>query len=150
VKSDKRGYISITLKLGLIYKDLEMLKSIKDVLKIGRIAGPYKNIKGQETIYLIFNKTELQQVLFPLLIFHNIYFLTPERIKQYKKALYYMESGEVKFQDDLEIFKSNSDSIEPLKLNNSVQSFSFYKSIFKKPNYPEIASDYLEFPFFKS
>lgn len=70
-----------------------MLESFIETLKFGRIAGPYKNIKGQDTFYLIFNKTELQQALFPLLIYNNIYFLTNERRIQYEKALYYMESG---------------------------------------------------------
>jgi hypothetical protein len=73
VKSDKkrvawlgRPDVSISLKIGLVYKDLPMLESFKTLLKIGRISGPYKNIKGQDTIYLIFNRTELQQVLYPL------------------------------------------------------------------------------------
>jgi hypothetical protein len=56
VKSDNRGYVSISLKIGLIDKDLPMLESVMKTLKIGRIAGPYKNIKGQETVYLIFNR----------------------------------------------------------------------------------------------
>lgn len=72
IKSDSRGYVSISLKIGLIYKDLPMLESFIETLKFGRIAGPYKNIKGQDTVYLIFNKTELQQALFPLLIYNNI------------------------------------------------------------------------------
>jgi hypothetical protein len=148
VKSNSRGNINISLKVGLIYKDLEMLESIKETLKIGRIAGPYKNIKGQDTIYLIFNRTELQQVLFPLLIFNNLFYLNPERLGQYKKALFYMESGEVKFKDDLEI-NNDPKSIEQLRRSYPSLSSS-HEFIFKLPNLPETAKDFIALPFFSS
>ena len=149
VKSDNRGYVSISLKIGLIYKELPMLESFIDKLKIGRIDGPYKNVKGQDTIYLIFNRTELQQVLFPLFIYNNIYFLTEERRFQYKKALYYMESGEVKFKEDIDIFNTNYLNKE---INNedlsSPLKYQIRESII--PSLPETAQDYLNLPFFKA
>lgn len=89
-----------------MYKDLTMLKSFQTLLKIGRIAGPYKNIKGQDTVYLIFNRTELQQVLYPLFIYHKISFLTKERRSQYLKSIYYMESEEVKFKEEIQILET--------------------------------------------
>jgi hypothetical protein len=101
------------------------------------MAGPYNNIKGQDTIYLLFNRTELQQVLFPLLIFNNLFYLNPERLGQYKKALFYMESGEVKFKDDLEL---NNDPKSIEQLRSAYTSLSnHHEFIFKLPNLPETA-----------
>ena len=98
VKSDKnRGYCTVTLKIGLLDRDLTMLNMIKEVLKIGRIEGPYGTDK--KTYYLVFNKTDLQQVLFPLLIFHNISFLTETRREQYKRAIYVMTENILKIED---------------------------------------------------
>lgn len=152
LKSDSRGYVTISLKIGLIYKDLPMLESFIETLKIGRIAGPYKNIKGQDTVYLIYNKTEfeLQPVLFPLLIYKNIYFLTNERRIQYEKALYYMESGEVKFKD-IDILNTDYDSIASEPLNNSVESLrKVHIPMFKIPNLPNTAQDFIDLPFFSA
>jgi hypothetical protein len=73
VASDSlRKFASISLLITLIHTELPLLILIKDTLGIGRIVGPYKNPKGEDTISLIFNKTELQQVLFPLFIYHGI------------------------------------------------------------------------------
>lgn len=108
ISSDKvRGYANISLKIGLIEKDLPLLNFIKDTLCLGRIAGPY-NKKGQPFYYLIFNKTELQQVLFPLFIYHNIFFLTETRRAQFEKALFFMESGKSKISDLPEILPSST------------------------------------------
>jgi hypothetical protein len=108
ISSDKvRGYANISLKIGLIENDLPLLNFIKDTLCLGRIAGPY-NKKGQPFYYLIFNKTELQQVLFPLFIYHNIFFLTETRRAQFEKALFFMESGKSKISDLPEILPSST------------------------------------------
>jgi len=149
VNSDNRGYVSISLKIGLIYKELLMLESIIKTLKIGRIAGPYKNIKGQDTVYLIFNRTELQQVLFPLFIYNNIYFLTEERRFQYEKALYYFESGEVKFKEDVSIFNIDFFTKELNKKDLS-SSLNYPITQSKLHSLPKTAQDYLKLPFFNA
>jgi hypothetical protein len=66
-----------------------MLIEIKEML----IYGPFLNPKGEKVVSLIFNKTELQQVLFPLLHYHGIFFLTLERRDQFAKAIYLMENN---------------------------------------------------------
>lgn len=48
--------MSISLKIGMVEKDLAMFKEIITVLNIGRIDGPYKNVKGQPVVFLIFNR----------------------------------------------------------------------------------------------
>jgi len=104
VASDSlRKFASISLLITLIHTELPLLILIKDTLGIGRIVGPYKNPKGEDTISLIFNKTELQQVLFPLFIYHGIWIffkvLTYDRRAQYAKAIFLMEQGLTKMSD---------------------------------------------------
>jgi len=98
------------------------------VLGIGRIDGPYKNIKGQNFVYLIFNRTELQQVLFPFFIYHHIFFLTETRRTQFEKAIYFMLSGESKISNI------------PVPIPNSLLL----------PSLPVTAQGYIDLPFFKS
>jgi hypothetical protein len=129
VASDSlRKFAAISLLITLIHTELPLLILIKDTLGIGRIVGPYKNPKGEDTISLIFNKTELQQVLFPLFIYHGIFFLTYDRRAQYAKAIFLMEQGLTKMSD------------LPL-LSETIKS----KFIFSLPNSP---LGYLNLPFF--
>lgn len=94
VASDsKRKYASIRLTIMLMHNEIDMLVEMKNILGIGRINGPYSNKKGEKVIAITFNKTELQQVLFPLFVYHDIFFLTLERRNQFEKAIYIMESN---------------------------------------------------------
>jgi hypothetical protein len=140
VASDSlRKFASISLLITLIHTELPLLILIKDTLGIGRIVGPYKNPPlpfgqgGEDTISIIFNKTELQQVLFPLFIYHGrgsaelIFFLTYDRRAQYAKAIFLMEQGFTKMSD------------LPL-LSETIKS----KFIFSLPNSP---ISYLNLPF---
>lgn len=78
-------------------------------------------------MYLTFNKTELQQVLFPLFTYHGIFFLTLERRAQFSKAIYLMETGLYKMSDLI-------DTIPESKY---------------LPTLPASELGYLELPFFK-
>ena len=122
-----RQYASIFLRITLIHTELSMLIDIIKILGIGRITGPYRNNKGQDIVSLTINKTELQQVLFPLFFHHSIFFLTSVRITQYQKAIFLMESGLNKLSD------------LPNTLPISIYYFPF----------PVKGSDYLVLPFFR-
>jgi len=111
-----------------------MLQKIRRVLNIGRIYGPYQNIKGQPVVYLVFNRTELQQVLFPLFLYHKIFFLTYTRRSQFEKAIYFMVSGETKITNN----RSESER------SSTIYSTSLL------PVLPENAQGYLDLLFFKS
>lgn len=128
-----RKYATIKLTIMLTHSDLQMLEEIVKTLGIGRINGPYKNLKGLDIVSLTFNKTELQQVLFPLFIIHRIFFLTLERRKQYEKAIYLMVNNLIKMSDipeSLTLLKeTDSKYIEDIPINKE---------------------DYLILPFFKS
>lgn len=97
----------------MVEKYLAMFKEIITVLKIRRIDGPYQNVKGQPVVYLIFNRTELQQVLFPLFLYHKILFLTETRRSQFEKAIYFMESGDTKFTE------TNS-NLQPIRIHSNI------------------------------
>lgn len=78
---DGDGYITITkigldnirieLILSVDIKDLKLLQYIQNVLKMGRI-NEYPN---SSTAKLIIGKTDLQEVLFPLLLHYKLFFL---------------------------------------------------------------------------
>jgi len=58
-------------------------------------------------VSLTFNKTELQQVLFPFMFYYGIFFLTLERRIQFGKAIYLME----KFLNKLSYLPKSLDQI---------------------------------------
>lgn len=96
VKTEK-GYISLKLVVAIHLEDISTLNYIQSVLKIGKITT-YSNQKSP-TCKLIFNKTELQEILFPLLLYHKIFFLTKTRIDQFNKAICIME-------DDIKLYSN--------------------------------------------
>lgn len=120
-----KGFIAIKLIISLNLKDLSTLQYILSVLNLGNIKI-YKD-NSNPSCKLIINKTDLQEVLFPLLIHYNIFFLTDTRRKQFDLAMY--------------IFKND------LKLFDNIHNISNINSLFKLPENP---SDYLKLTFFKN
>jgi LAGLIDADG endonuclease len=120
-----KGFITIKLVIGLGLDDLSTLEHIHSVLKLGKITifRDHRNPNCK----LIINKTDLQEVLFPLFIHHNIFFLTKTRRDQFDLAIH--------------IFKNNFKSFEKIPNINDLSS------IFKFPN---TASDYLKLEFFRN
>lgn len=86
VTRTKKGYITMKLVISLHLKDKATIEYIKSVLLLGKISI-YKDQKSQKCT-LIINKTDLQEVFFPLLIYHNIHFLTNNRRAQFNKAMF--------------------------------------------------------------
>lgn len=85
-----KGFIAMKLTISLHLNDLATLEYIKSVLKLGKLQI-YKDHKSP-TCKLIINKTDLQEIFFPLLIYHNIHFLTDTRIKQFNKAMFILKN----------------------------------------------------------
>jgi len=125
VTKTTKGFITIKLIISLHINDLSTLEYIKSILKLGRL-NVYKNLRSP-TCKLIINRTELQEVLFPLLIYNNIFFLTETRINQFNLAMNI-------FQDDIKIYENI-----PLKETT--------KEIFKLP---KDAYNYTKLHFFKN
>ena len=119
------GFIAIKLVISLHLQDISTLEYIYSILKLGKI-NIYKDLKNP-TCKLVINKTDLQEVLFPLLKYHNIYFLTDARNNQFNLAMYILEND--------------------IKLYHKISSKYHIPTIFKLPLNP---LDYTLLPFFKN
>ena len=123
-----KGYIAIKLIICLSLEDISSLEYIYSVLKIGKLQI-YRDLKNP-ICKLVISKTDLQEVIFPLLIHHNIYFLTESRRAQFDLAMF--------------IFKND------LKLYNLISSQGQIKEIPTIFELPKTALDYLSLPFFNN
>lgn len=120
-----KGFITIKLIISLHLDDISTLEYIHSVLKLGKI-NVYKDLKSP-TCKLIINRTELQEVLFPLLIHNNIFFLTETRINQFNLAMHILKND--------------------IKMFNEIPSQNKIEHIFKLP---ENAYGYTLLHFFKN
>ena len=125
IAKTSKGFITIKLVIDLNLKDLSTLEYIHSVLKLGKITIYRDHLNPN--CKLIINKTDLQEVLFPLLKHHNIFFLTNTRRDQFDLAIH--------------IFKNN------LKVYKDIPNINNISSIFKLP---DTASDYLNLKFFRN
>jgi hypothetical protein len=118
-----KGYIALKLVISLHLRDLTTLEYINSVLKLGKITI-YKDLRSP-ACKLIINKTDLQEIFFPLLVYHNIQFLTMQRSSQFNMAMFV--------------------------LKNNITSYSCLPN--SAPNFYELpvdARDYVNLPFFKN
>ena len=120
-----KGFIAIKLVICLSLEDLSTLEYIHSVLKLGKLTI-YRDYK-HPICKLIINRTDLQEILFPLLIHHNIFFLTDSRRAQFDRAMF--------------IF------INDVKLYDQIPNVTEIPVIF---DLPATASDYLHLAFFKN
>ena len=120
-----KGFIAIKLVIILTLKDLSTLEYLQSVLNLGKLTIN-RDIKNP-ICKLIISKTDLQEVLFPLLIYHNIFFLTSNRRKQFDLALFIFKN-DIKYFEDLPY------------LDNLSSNF----------NLPVNASDYLKLDFYRN
>ena len=123
VTKTTKGFIAIKLVICLSLEDISTLEYIHSVLKLGKITI-YKDIKNP-ICKLIINKTDLQEILFPLFLQHKIFFLTETRRNQFDSAMF--------------IFKNN------LKLYNHIPNINQIPSIFELP---KTAPEYINLNFF--
>jgi len=86
ISKTTKGFITMKMVISLHLDDISTLEYIYSVLKIGKI-NIYKDLRSP-TCKLVINKTDLQEVLFPLLVHNKIYFLTDTRVNQFNLAMY--------------------------------------------------------------
>lgn len=145
-----KGYISIKLVIILHINDLSTLEYILSVLKLGKLTT-YKDYKSP-ICKLVISKTDLQEIFFPLLVHHRIFFLTETRSLQFWKAMYILKN-EIKLFDEVKILISLNSIREVFNLLQK-QGFSscgipsFRRNILslQLPN----PLDYLNLAFFKN
>jgi hypothetical protein len=104
ITKSTKGFITLNITISLHIKDLSALQYIQTVLGLGRI-NLYPKSGKQDTCKLVINKTDLQEVLFPLFIYHKLFFFTNTRREQYDKAIYIL-------QNDIKLF-SNIPTVVP-------------------------------------
>jgi LAGLIDADG endonuclease len=123
-----KGFIAIKLAIEISLEDNSTLEYIYSVLKLGKITK-YPDRKNPTCKYVI-NKTDLQEIFFPLLLHYNIFFLSENRRAQFDLVMYI-------FKNDIKIY------------NNIFQKISVrdIPTIFNLPNK---AIDYLNLAFFNN
>ena len=120
-----KGFVAIKLTISLHLNDISTLEYIHSVLKLGKITV-YKDNRSP-TCKLVINRTDLQEILFPLFLRHNVFFLTYTRMAQFNTVMY--------------IFK------EEIKLFNNIPTKESVPVSYKLPN---TALDYTKLHFFKN
>ena len=120
-----KGFITIKLVLAIHLDDISTLEYIQSVLKLGKLTV-YRDLKSPSS-KLIINRTDLQEVVFPLLLHHNIFFLTETRRSQFDLAIFILQQEIKKFSD--------------------IPRDSILESVFKLP---ESAKGYANLEFFKN
>lgn len=100
ITKTSKGFIAVKLVVSLHLEDISTLEYINSVLKIGKI-NIYKDLKSP-ACKLVINKTDLQEIFFPLLIYHKIFFLTNTRIDQFNLSMYI-------FQNNIKMFNQIPD-----------------------------------------
>lgn len=91
------GSITVHLSISLHLEDISVLNYIQSVLKMGKIYS-YPNRKSP-TVRLVFSKSELQEILFPLFLHHELFFLTKTRRAQYFMAMHIFSNGIQKYSE---------------------------------------------------
>lgn len=93
-----KGFIAIKLVISIHLHDISTLLYIHSVLRLGKITTYPDN--RSPACKLIINRTDLQEVLFPLLLHHDIYFLTSTRVTQFNLAMNIMKQ-DIKLYDNI-------------------------------------------------
>jgi len=120
-----KGFIVIKLIISVHLEDISSLEYIQSVLKLGKIT--LNKDHKSPSCKLIINKTDLQEVLFPLFLYHNVFFLTNTRRDQFDLAMFIMK-------EDIKIY-------DKLPVKQEITTLFIL---------PETASDYVNLPFFKN
>ena len=109
------------------------------MLKLGRIKI-YKDQRSPNARFIL-NKTELQDVFFPLLKYHSIFFLTENRRSQFNLAMFIFENNIKKFDQIPNYVETPSFSILPAN-SLGYLNLPFFKNWvvgFTTPNkYPDL------------
>lgn len=122
-----KGYITIKLIIGLHLEDISTLEYIKSVLKLGKITIN-KDHRSPNCKFII-NRTDLQEIFFPLLLHHGIFFLTEVRKFQFNLAMFIFKN-DIKLYDDIS------------RLDNELHLYSKFNTT---PAEPQLESDKIKF-----
>ena len=85
-----KGFITMKLVISLHLEDLSTLEYINSVLKVGKL-NIYRDNRSP-TCKLVINRTDLQEIVFPLFLYNNIFFLTETRAYQFNLAMHILKN----------------------------------------------------------
>lgn len=85
-----KGFITMKLVISLHLEDLSTLEYINSVLKLGKL-NIYRDNRSP-TCKLVINRTDLQEIVFPLFLYNNLFFLTETRSDQFNLAMYILKN----------------------------------------------------------
>ena len=122
-----KGFITIKLIISIHLEDISTLEYIQSALKLGKIL--INRDHKSPNCKLIINRTDLQEVVFPLFLHHGIFFLTDTRRTQFDLAMYTLKQDKKVYNE--------------LPIKGKVEIPTLFKL-------PETASDYVNLPFFKN
>ena len=123
----RKGFITIKLVISIHLDDISTLEYIQSVLKLGKIS--INRAHKSPSCKLIINRTDLQEVIFPLFIHHGIFFLTDTRRTQFDLAMFMLKQDKKVYGE--------------LPVKGKVEIPTMFKL-------PETALDYVSLPFFKN
>lgn len=120
-----KGFITIKLVISIHLEDISTLEYIQSVLKIGKLTI-YRDLKSP-ICKLIINRTDLQEVIFPLLIHHGIFFLTETRRAQFDLAMFILKTDK-KVYDQLPAIEDIPATFELPKTASDYENLTFFKN----------------------
>jgi hypothetical protein len=125
ISKTTKGFITMKLVISLHLEDISTLEYINSVLKVGKL-NIYRDNRSP-TCKLVINRTDLQEIVFPLFLYNNIFFLTETRTNQFNLAMHI--------------------------LKNDIRTFDIISSIENAPTYlklPKTPLDYTKLLFFRN
>jgi hypothetical protein len=125
ITKSTKGFITIKLIISLHIEDISTIEYINSTLKLGKI-NVYKDLKSP-TCKLVINRTELQELLFPLLMHNNIFFLTETRNNQFNMAVWIMKN-DIKMYDQIPSKNNIENVFELPKDANSYTILPYFKN----------------------
>ncbi len=131
-----KGFITIKLVIAIHLDDISTLEYIHSVLKLGKIF--INRDHKSPNCKLIINRTDLQEVLFPLFLHHGIFFLTETRRSQFDLALFIFNNDKKVYDwivgftmaEGSFFIKINNDGCFQLKQRVHVLLFEAFKLLF--------------------
>jgi hypothetical protein len=120
INKTKNNYIRINMVINKHISEEKKLRDIQKKLKIGRINIYSKHNVVQYNI----SRTDLQEILIPLILYHNLFFLTNTRCKQFNKKMYILENANhVKKKSHVEKAELNNKITKYINLPSNLKDF---------------------------
>ncbi len=118
-----KGFITIKLVISVHLEDISTLEYIQSVLKLGKITVNPDH--KSPSCKLIINRTDLQEVLFPLLLHHGIFFLTESRRSQFDLAMFILKDDQ-KVYDEIPAIENIPTLFELPKTASDYANLGFF------------------------